>query len=238
MSKVYTILKKEFFTYFNSPAGYIFITVFLVLSSWFYMRSLFIFNQADMRSFFTTIPWILLLLVPAVSMKMWAEERKLGTVELLLTWPVKDWESVLGKFLGSLAFVLVAMLGSLVIPIILSTIGNPDWGAIIVSYIGAFLLAATYLAIGLWSSSITDNQIVAFIIGIAIMFVLFMMGSDAVLLFAPEGLGTFFRYLSLGTHFDSISRGVIDSRDILYYFSMIGFFLFLNVKTIQERNWK
>lgn len=235
MNRIWTIIKKEYITYFNSPVAYIFITVFLALSSWMYVRTMFFVNQADMRNYFNLVPWILLLLVPAVSMKMWAEEKKMGTLEVLLTWPVKDWEVVIGKFLAGFLFVLTSLAGSIILPIILSYIGSPDWGVIWGSYAGVALLSAAYLSIGLWASSITSNQVVAFIVGTIIIFALFIIGEQSILLFVPDFLSVFLKNLSLGTHYNSISRGVIDSRDLFYYFSIIGFFIYLNIKAVESR---
>jgi ABC-2 type transport system permease protein len=205
------------------------------------MRTFFLSNQADMRGFFQMIPWIFLFLIPAVSMRMWAEERKLGTVELLLSWPIKDWQVVLGKFLAALIFIAIAVAGTFVIPIILGILGEPDWGVIIGGYIGTLLLAAAFLAVGLWISSVTENQIVAFIISLTVIFLLLLIGVSDFLFFIPESLHfvrPFLKNLSLLPHFNSISRGVIDTRDLIYYLTLIGFFLYLNVKNVELRNWK
>jgi len=235
MTSILTLIKKEFRLYFNSPVAYIFITFFLVISSWMYMRSLFLVGQADMRNYFLLAPWLLLFLVPAISMKLLSEEKKIGTMEVLMTWPVRDYEVVLGKFFGSFLFLIIAILGTLPLLIILSYLGSPDWGAIIGSYLGTLFLAASFLAIGLWASGLTDNQIIAFIVSIVVIFVLFMLGNDSILFFVPQSIANFLKSLSLGSHYDSISRGVIDTRDVLYYLSIIGFFLYLNVKTMERR---
>lgn len=242
MLAIWSIIKKELRSYFNSPAAYIFIVVFLVVSSWLYVRSLFLINQADMKSFFTLIPWIFLIMVPAVSMKMWAEERKLGSIEVLLTLPIKDWHIVVGKFFASLLFVIIAIAGTAVLPILLQNIAEQsigiDVGAIIGSYIGTVLLVAAFLAIGLWASSITDNQIVAFILSVVVIFVLMIIGAPDVLFLLPESIRFFVQNISLTHHYDSIIRGVIDSRDILYYVSVVIFFMTLNLQTIKQRNWR
>lgn len=238
MKHILAIIKKELRLYFNSPMAYIFITVFLVLSSWLFFRQLFIGNQATMRDYFTLMPWIFLFLVPAITMRLWAEEKKSGTLEVLLTFPVKDYEVVLGKFFSSLIFLGISLGCSLILPLIVMYIGDPDIGVIFTSYIGTLLLGGAYLAIGLWVSSVTDNQIVAFIIAIAISFLFLIVGEPIVTFFIPNFFVPIFQYLGLNTHFMSIARGVLDSRDIVYYVSFIFFFLYLNMSSIESRKWK
>ena len=195
-------------------------------------------GQSSMRGYFDLLPWIFLFLIPAVSMRLWAEEKKLGTDEILLTWPVKDWEVVVGKFLASFIFLLITLAGSLIIPVILFILGTPDLGVIIGGYLGAIFMMAAYLAIGLYASSLTNNQIVAFIAAVAVSFVLYIIGREFVLIFAPSFLTGLLRYAGLSSHFDSIVRGVIDSRDIVYYLSVVAVFLLLNLRSIQSRYWK
>ncbi len=236
-SSVWTIARKEFRSYFQSPIAYIFITVFLVLTHFFFFRGFFVVGQATLREFFALIPLVFLLFVPAVTMRLWAEERKLGTTELLLTFPVKDWEVVVGKFLASLGFLAAALLCTLPLAITVIALGDPDNGAVVGGYLGSLLLGGTYLALGLWLSALTSNQIIAFILTAAACFFLFIIGEPVVLASIPDALATFVANLSVGYHFDSIGRGVLDSRDLLYYLSMIAFFLFLNVRTIESRKW-
>ncbi len=238
MAHVWTIIKKELRAYFNSPAGYIFLSVFWVLSSWMYIRTLFFLGEASMRNYFSLLPWIFLFFVPAVSMRMWSEEKKIGTMEVLMTWPVRDGAIVAGKFLASLLFICIALGGSLILPIILGSIGNPDWGVIGAGYLGTFLFAAAFLSVGLFASSLTRNQVVALIMGAAFVFLLLIIGNDSVLMFMPIWLSSVLKGLSLGTHYQSVIRGVIDSRDLIYYFSVIGFFLYLNSKVIESRKWQ
>ncbi len=232
-----TIMHKELRGYFNSPLAYIFITVFLTLSSWLFFRGFFVDGVATMRSFFTFLPWIFLFLIPAVTMRLWAEEQKGGTLETLLTAPVDEWEAVLGKFLASFAFLIITLLLSLVIPVLLFIIGEPDWGMIVSGYLGAIFLGGAYLAIGLWISSLTQNQITAFILSVLIIFIFFIIGEPVVLHTAPSFLLPVFKYLGLGAHFQSILRGVIDSRDLIYYLTFIGLFLYLNVTSLTSRKW-
>ncbi len=238
MKQTWSIFCKEFKSYFNAPIAYIFLTVFLVLVNWLFFRPFFIGNQATMRYMFSLLPWIFLFFVPAISMRLWAEEKKMGTMELLMTLPVKDHEVVMGKYLAALAFLSSAIILTLPLAFTVGGLGNPDGGVIVGGYIGAVFMGAAYLAIGLFASSLTENQIIAFIIGVVICFGFFIIGESFVLMALPSGIAPFFRYLGLGTHFESIGRGVIDSRDIIYYLSVIGFFLFLNVRSVESRKWK
>lgn len=238
MTNITAIFKKEFRSYFNSPIAYIFITFFLGLSSWLFFRGFFLQNQAEMRGFFGLMPWIFLFFIPAVTMKLWAEEKKIGTIEILMTLPIRDYEVVLGKFFASFALLVVTVLLSFVIPFSVMYVGDPDGGIIITGYIGLLLMGAAYLAIGLCASTLTENQIIAFILGIFTCFVLLIIGEDIVLFNAPDWLFPIFSYLGLGSHYSSILRGVLDSRDIIYYLSVIGFFLYLSTLAIESRKWR
>lgn len=237
MNTAWTITKKEFSSYFQSPIAYIFITVFLVLTQWLFFRGFFIVGQATLREFFGLVPIVFLLFVPAVTMRLWAEEKKLGTLELLLTFPVKDWEVVMGKYIASLGFLAVSVLLTIPLAITVAALGNPDNGALVGGYVGCILMGGAYLAIGLWISGLTQNQIVAFIITAVICFVLYIIGDPIVLSSVPQALVPFFSNLSIGYHFESIGRGVLDSRDLIYYLSIIGFFLFLNIRSVESRQW-
>jgi ABC-2 type transport system permease protein len=240
MGKILAITKKEFNSYFSSPIAYCFTIAFLILSNgiFFYVWLFFLKNQASLRGFFSLLPWLFLFLAPSLTMRAWAEEKKLGTMELIMTLPVRDYEVVLGKFLASLCFLTFTVL--LTLPLVFTCLymGEPDMGPIIGGYCGAVLLGATYLSIGLFVSSLTENQIVAFISGVSICFLLLLIGEEMTISRLPGVLVPLFAYLGLGAHFDSIGRGVLDSRDILYYLSITGFFLFLNVCTVESRKWK
>jgi ABC-2 type transport system permease protein len=238
MQKALPIFVKEFKSYFTSPIAYVFITVYLVITNFLFFQGFFLINQADMRAYFGLLPWVYLFFVPAITMRTWAEEKKVKTLEILLTWPVRDVEVVVGKFLASFAFLSLALLLSVTIPISIAMLGDPDMGIIVSSYVGALLMGAAYLAIGLWVSSLTENQIVAFIVGVVVTFLLFIVGNPFVTMRAPTSLVPVLSYLGLGTHFESISRGVIDTRDLIYYLSVIGFFLFLNVRSLASRKWE
>ncbi len=237
MRNALIIAGKEFRSYFNSTIAYIFLVVFLVLNAvlFFELQKFFVINQATLRDFFGLAPILLLFFIPAISMRMWAEERKMGTLETLMTLPVRDWEVVVGKFLAGFSFYLVALALTFPLPMIVGALGSPDGGAIFCGYLGLLFLGASYLAIGLWVSSMTENQIVAFIGSFVICLLFFIVGVDLILTSVPRWLVPFFKGLSLGSHFSSIERGVIDSRDLIYYVSMIGFFLFLNVRSVESR---
>jgi len=240
MKKILAITKKEFNSYFSSPIAYCFTIAFLILSNgiFFYVWLFFLKNQASLRGFFSLLPWLFLFLAPSLTMRAWAEEKKLGTMELMMTLPVRDYEVVLGKFFASLSFLTFTVL--LTLPLVFTCLymGEPDMGPIIGGYCGAVLLGATYLSIGLFVSSLTENQIVAFISGVSICFLFLLIGEEMIISRLPGVLVPLFAYLGLGAHFDSIGRGVLDSRDILYYLSLAGFFLFLNVCTVESRKWK
>jgi ABC-2 type transport system permease protein len=235
MNTVAAIFKKEFASYFISPIAYVFIVVFLVGTNFMYFQPFFLINQADMRNYFGLLPWVFLFFVPAITMRGWAEERKSKTMELLLTWPVSDAEVVFGKFLAALAFLATAVALSVTVPVTLFIIGSPDIGPIIGGYAGALLMGAAYLAIGLWVSSHTENQIVAFILAWVVTFALMIIGHPVVTMKAPTDLVPLFSFLGLFTHFESIERGVIDTRDVIYYLSMTGVFLFLNAQSLGAR---
>jgi len=238
MSRVLAIAGRELKSYFNSPIAYLFASVFIVLTSWLFFNSFFAVGQATMRWFFVYLPWIFMFMVPAVTMRLWAEEKMLGTLELLMTLPVRDHETVLGKYVAALIFLTMTILLTFPLALVVLKLGKPDVGPLIGGYLGSILLGASFLAIGTFCSSLSENQIVAFIITVVLSFVLFIVGEDIVLAALPDALRPFFKYLGIGTHFGSIGRGVVDSRDIVYYLSLIGFFLFLNLKVVESRKWR
>ncbi|MCD6120165.1 ABC transporter permease subunit [bacterium] len=242
MSRTLTIFKKEFRQYFDSPIGYIFITVFLVINSWLFFRTFFLMNQASVRPLFFLIPWIFLFFVPAVTMRLWAEEKKAGTIEVLMTFPIKDWQVVLGKYLASLLFLVLALALTFTLPLtawLLAAEGVvPDLGPVLTSYLGSIFLGGAFLAIGLWVSSLTENQIVAFIIAIAASFVLMIIGDRIVTMYLPSAMVGIAQYLGLNSHFSSIERGVLDTRDIVYYLSVIYFFIYLTIRSVESRKWQ
>jgi ABC-2 type transport system permease protein len=240
MKNIGILFRKELAGYFASPIGYVFLIIYLLVSNafFFFVQDFFRAGQASMRGYFMVLPWMFLFFVPAITMRLWAEERKSGTLELLLTLPLREREAVLGKFLASFAFLALTLLCSATIPLTLGLLGRPDWGVIAASYAGALLLGAAYLAIGLWVSSLTENQVVAFIVSVALIFVLLSVGLVPSYLESLGPLVAVCHYLSLLTHFQGILRGVVDSHDVLYYLSVAAFFLFLGVKNLESRKWK
>lgn len=238
LETIWTLFKKELMSYFNSPIAYIFIAVFLIVGNWLFFKSFFIYQQASMRGYFSILPWIFLFLAPAIAMRLWAEEKKTGTAEFLLTLPVTDWQVVLAKFFSALIFMFIALLLTITIPITIALLGNLDWGVIIGSYLGAMFLGGSYLALGLFVSSLTKNQIIAFVLSLVACFAAFMVGSDFVLISAPTTIAPIMKFLGLGSHFYNIARGVIDTKDIIYYLTFIFLFLWLNVKIIEKRGIK
>lgn len=235
MSSISVIFRRELKSYFNSPVAYIVILAFIGVTHWLFLRTFFLSNQSTLRPFFSLLPWIFLFLGPAITMRAWAEEKKLGTIEILMTFPVRERDAVLGKFLAALVFLVTALCLTISLPLTVMAVGHPDTGPILGGYLGACLLGGAYLAIGLFASSLTENQIVAFILAIVMCFALLIIGEDFVLFSMPPALAPLCAWLGLGTHFESIGRGVIDARDIVYYLSIIGFFLFLNQLTLENR---
>lgn len=236
MHQVLTLAKKEFRSYFDSPIAYVVITLFLLIAGWQFSSTLFLSNTPDLRTLFSIIRFILLFFVPALSMRLISEERRLGTIELLMTLPIKDWQLVLGKFLSAYLLIIVTLLLTIIHYVTISLLGQPDLGATFAGYLGLILVVGVYLAIGIFTSSLSQNQIVAFILSFAIVFVFFML--DKIVFFFPGILASVLEYLSIDYHFNNISRGVIDSRDLIYYFSLMFLFLFLTVQTLESRKWK
>ncbi len=230
-----TIFRKELRSYFNSAVAYVVIVVFLAIIGWFYTSNLFLSNVASLRLMFNLVPAVFLFVVPAITMRLLAEEKKSGTIEFLSTKPLHDAEIIVGKFLAAWALIGIALLPTLIYYGTIASIGTIDNGPVIGGYIGLMLMAAVYVAVGLLASSLTDNQIVAFIVGFLFVFILFML--DKILIYVPEFTASVFEFLGVDYHFSNIARGVIDSRDIIYFMSIIGFSLYLSVISLQRRNW-
>ncbi len=235
MREFVSIFRRELSAYFLTPIAYVFIVIFLMLSGvfTFYPGGFFERGQADMDSFFTFHPWLYLFLVPALSMRLWAEERKSGTIELLLTLPVTTTQVVLAKFVAVWVFVIVALVLTFPMWITVNILGDPDNGVVLAGYIGSALMAGGYLAIGACFSALTRNQVVAFILSIVVCLMFNLSGFPLVLdLFSgwvPELLLETIASFSFLTHFQAISRGVIDLRDLLYFVTILIFFLYANV---------
>jgi len=234
MSHIAVIVRRELASYFATPLAYVFIVIFLVLAGAlaFFVGNFFDRGQADLQPFFTFHPWLYLVLIPALAMRLWAEERKSGTIELLLTLPISMTEAVVGKFLASWAFAGIALILTVPFWITVNFLGHPDNGVILASYIASFLMAGAFLAIGACLSALTKNQVIAFVVTAAVCFAFTVSGSPIVLGFikgwAPEAvLGTVAGFSFL-THFNAIIRGVIDLRDAVFFLSVIVFFLYAN----------
>lgn len=236
MGNTLTIFRRELGSYFNSAIAYIVITVFLLISGYLYFSQVFLVGEATLRDFFGITPLIFIFFGPAVTMKLLAEEKRSGTIELLVTMPVTDWQVVMGKFLAALAVITVAILLTLAYPITLSTMGDLDWGAVIGGYIGLVMLAGAYVAIGVMTSSWTRDQVVSFIVAFGITFSLYLLGKMVPLM--PAGLAPIVEYMTLDSHFNNIAKGVIDSRDVIYYVSLIGACLFMATQSLDSRRWR
>ena len=237
MSPAIAIAKREIKTYFYSPIPYLVAAVFIILTGFFCFTILLLEGQAEMRGYFGgLVPWLLPILMPAVSMRLLAEEKGSGSMEMLLTMPVRDWEVVLGKFLAALAFLTVMVGLTGIFAVSITFIGPLDKGAAFSAYLGMFLQAAAYTSIGLMASSFTRNQIVAFIVGFALCFALFLFGKVNQLM--PHALQPLLQFLGTDDHFEQIGRGVLDSRDILYYLSIMAVSLVVATVSLESRKWK
>jgi len=234
MKKALKIFYREFKGYFVSPIAYIVISIFLVITGWFFFSTFFLYNQAELRSFFDLLPITFAFIIPAITMRLFSEEFNTGSYELLLTMPVSTGDIILGKFLAALAFAAIMLLPTLSYGIFISSIGDLDIGPWLGGYIGAILLAGAFSAIGLFASSITHNQIIAFILGMAICFVLVLL--DKILFFMPESILNIIEYLGADYHFQNISKGILDSRDIIYFVSISFIMLYGTNFVVQEKN--
>jgi ABC-2 type transport system permease protein len=234
-SNVLAIFRRELRSYFNSPVAYVVIVVFLAIIGWFFTSNLFLMNVASLRIVFELVPLVFLFFVPAITMRLLAEEKKSGTLELLTTKPVRDIEIVLGKFLAAWALLAATLLPTLCYLISIGFLGSIDTGPVIAGYLGLLLTGAVYIGWGLFASSLTENQIIAFILGFLMILILFML--NRVLMYVPEGLATTLEFLGIDYHFANIARGVIDSRDVIYFFSLIGFSLYLTAVSLERRKW-
>ncbi len=218
MSQTGTLFSKEFRTYFVSPIAYIVISIFLVVTGWFFFSTFFLRGQASLRYFFELLPFVFSFVVPAITMRLFSEELNTGSYELLMTMPVSFRQVLIAKLLAATAFVAVMLAPTLLYAVSVSLVGELDWGPVAGGYIGALFLGMVFAAIGLFASALTRNQIIAFIIAAAICFGLTIL--DQMLFFLPASLLDFFQYLAAGSHFENISKGVVDSRDILYFLSL------------------
>lgn len=238
MNKIWIIARRELHSFFDSLMAYIMLVAFLGFSgffTWLYGSDIFLRNQADLQVFFSIAYWTLFFFIPAITMRMLAEENKSGTIELLLTKAVTDWQIIFGKFLACLILIGVALLLTLPYYLTVWKLGPVDHGSVWAGYLGLLLMSATYISIGLFTSSITNNQIVAFLLAIFIG-IFFHIIFDVLAGSFTGIIGSVFSYLSVSTHYESISRGVIDSKDLVYFFSVIFLGLVLSEVTLSKRN--
>jgi ABC-2 type transport system permease protein len=244
LKPVRIILRRELASYFATPLAYVVIVIFLLLANLcaFFFGALYERGQADLAPLFAYLPLIYVFLIPAVSMRLWAEERRNGSIELLLTQPITLWQAVLGKFLAAWVFVGIALVLTFPMWLTVNYLGNPDNGAILAAYIGSFLFAAGFLAVGSFTSTLTKNQLIAFLIAMMICFLLLMAGYPLVTsffqLWAPQWLVEAIASLSFHTHFENIIKGVLDLRDVLYYALVTIFFLLASTVVLDARKSK
>ncbi len=241
MQNIWFIMKREFNGYFATPVAYVFIIIFLLLAgfSTFFVGNFFERGEADLYPFFSMHPWLYVLLIPAISMRLWSEERKTGSIELLMTLPISVFEAVLGKFLAAWAFTGLALLLSFPLWITVNYLGDPDNGVIFAGYIGSLFMAGGFLAIGGCISALTKNQVIAFVLSLVVSLIFVLSGYGIVLDFfsgwAPQELVEAVSSFSFLTHFDAISKGVIDMRDVFYFVSLIAIWLFANAIVVNSR---
>jgi len=234
---IFPIFRRELRSYFNSPVAYVVIVVFLAILGWFFANNLFLNNVASLYIVFDSplVKILFLVIAPAITMRLLAEEKKTGTLELLTTKPIKDVEIILGKFFAAWSVLGAALIPTFLYAFTMAVLGSIDLGAIISGYIGLMLLGGVFVALGVLASSLTDNQIVAFIVGFLFCLALFML--DKVLPYLPALFASTLEFLGVDFHYSSIARGVIDSRNIIYFISMLGFWLMLATVSLERRKW-
>jgi len=237
MRNMKAVYIKEMKSYFNSPMAYVFLMIFAILNGFWFSQTFFIEGGiSDLRNLFDIIPNIYLFFIPAITMSLISREKHLGTMEVISTLPLKNSDFVIGKYLASISLILIGLLITLVHFFTLTQVGtNVDYGSLFTGYIGLILIGAFYSSLGIFASSLTDNQVVAFIIAVFLVLIFFLMGK--LLILVPNSLAGIIQYLSVDYHLSYISRGVIDSRNIIYFASVIGFFLFLTIKNLEIRKW-
>jgi len=236
MEKTFILVKKELKEFFNSPTPYILFVVFLLITGWFFAAPLFIMNQAVLDEFLGILPLLFVFFLPAVTMRLFAEEIKIGTVEILTTLPLKDTEILLGKYITAVIILCANLILTLIYPIILGISGNPDWGQIVSSYIGIFLLGSAFTAVGIFASALTKNQIISFIVGFFICFIFFLIGKFTQLV--PSPLGNILDSLGIDSHFNPFIKGVVYLRDIVYFLGFIVIFLTAAYSILNSRRWR
>lgn len=240
MRQTAPVFKREFLGYFRSPVAYVFLIVFLIatIGCAFFLGQFFRANTASLESYFLYLPWLFLFLIPAAGMRLWSEEMRTGTLELLFTLPVTTLEAVIGKFLAAWAFLSIAILLSFPLVITIAYLGNPDWGILFASYLGAILMAGSFLSVCSLVSALTKNQIISFVISVLVCFVLDLLGASVFTGFLgsylPVPLVDVISNFSFITHFDAFMKGIIDPKDVIFFLSLTGFSLFLNVVALER----
>lgn len=240
MGGVITVFRRELAAYFATPVAYVFIVIFLVMSGalTFTLGNFFSRGQADLTPFFTFVPWLFLFLVPALTMRLWAEERRLGTIELLLTLPLAQGQAVVGKFLAAWAFCGIALALTFPLVVTVNLLGSPDNGVIATGYLGCLMVAGAFLAVGAAISALTKNQVIAFVLAVAACFFLTAAGSPVVTEFLSKRipqLADLARAISVTDRLNGFTRGVVSARDVVFFASLIGFFLFANTIAVDQR---
>jgi len=237
MRNILAIFRKEVSASFKSPMAYVFLVFFALFNGYFFTNTFFLFNQSDMRALFNIVPMVYLFFVPVVTMSLIARENNLGTSEVLATLPIQDYELVVGKYLSALVLVFAGLAFTLVHVLTLLSVGtNIDYGTIICGYIGLALVGGFYAALGTFSSSLTDNQVVAFIIAAVFVLVFYLL--DKLLLFMPTSLAGAIQFMAVDYHLSNMRRGVIDSRNLVYFGSLIWLFLAMTVRVVEMRKWR
>ncbi len=240
MSQIAPLFKREFLGYFRSPVAYVFLSIFLIASVGlaFFIGGFFKANLASLSSFFGLHPWLFLFLIPAAGMRLWSEEKRTGTIELLFTLPVTTLEAVLAKFLAAWAFLAVAILLSFPMIVTVAYLGDPDWGIIVTSYLGSILMAGAYLGVCAVTSAITKNQVISFVVSVVVCLVILLLGfsvfNEAMTSVLPIWLTDLIANFSFITHFEPFTKGIIDPKDLVYFLSLIGFTLFINVLVLER----
>lgn len=233
---IQTIALKELRGFFNSPVAYIVIIVFLLFVGWFFASPIFLINQITIDHMLNNIPLLFIFLIPAITMRLIAEEYKAGTIESLSIQPIEEYEIIIGKYIAALVLLTVCILGTLIHPISLAFLGKLDWGQIFCSYLGLLGMGSAYIAIGIFASALTRNQIIAFIIGFALCFIFFILGK--ILFIVPGFLKSMVGFIGMDSHFESISKGILDTRDIVYFISMIIAFIYGTLLVMLNKRWR
>jgi ABC-2 type transport system permease protein len=240
MSQITPVFKREFFGYFRSPVAYVVLIGFILatVGCAFFLGNFFKANLASLDSYFMFLPWLFILLVPAVGMRLWAEEKRTGTIELLFTLPVTTLEAVLGKFLAAWAFLALAILLSFPMIITVGFLGSPDWGVLATGYLGSILAAGAYMGVCSLTSALTKNQVISFILSALVCFVLVLLGwsvfNGALGAVLPQPLVDLLANFSFTTHFEAFTKGIVDPKDVVYFLSVTAFALFLNVVALER----